>query len=209
MKIARITTLVLVAGLTLTAVPALALPPMVPDNPGTGYVPAGAGDQSEGSIPPGAGDQAKAAPPSGAGSHGTDGASNAPSDPSSQGTGNRPATPGPKAGTPAKARAYGKYCDTQSRKRAEGREGTPFSLCVTAMAKVANGRANPRAACRTESRKHVAGEKGTPFSRCVSGAAKLLKDQQESSDEAAPGDDTPTPTEDTDTSTASAPSDAV
>ena len=90
----------------------------------------------------------------------------------------RPATPGPKAGLPAKARAYGRYCNTQSRKRVEGERGTPFSKCVTAMAKLASGAVeNPRTACKTESKKRVAGEKGTPFSRCVSAGAKLLEDE--------------------------------
>jgi hypothetical protein len=90
----------------------------------------------------------------------------------------RPATPGPKAGLPAKARAYGRYCNTQSRKRVEGEKGTPFSKCVTAMAKLANGAVeNPRTACKTESKKRVEGQKGTPFSKCVSAGAKLLEDE--------------------------------
>lgn len=186
MKIARITTLALAGALALAAAPAIALPPMIPDNPGAGYIPPEASDQGAGYIPPEAG------------SHGSEGASNAPSDPSSQGAAYRPETPGPKAGMPAKAKAYGQYCDTQSRKRVEGQRGTPFSLCVTAMAKVANGKANPRTACKAESKKHVDGEKGTPFSRCVSGAAKLRKDQeeQESIEETTAGTDTPAPSAD-------------
>ena len=88
------------------------------------------------------------------------------------------ATPGPKAGLPAKAKAYGRYCKGQSKKHVKGEKGTPFSKCVTAMAKLANGSTkNPRTACKSESKKHVKGEKGTPFSKCVSGGAKLLKDQ--------------------------------
>jgi len=99
--------------------------------------------------------------------------------PQNQGTERKPdTTPGPKAGLPAKARAYGRYCKDQSKKPVEGEKGTPFSKCVTAMAKLANGSVkNPRTACKSESKKHVEGEKGTPFSKCVSGGAKLLKDQ--------------------------------
>lgn len=89
-----------------------------------------------------------------------------------------PVTPGPNASAAAKGKAYGKYCSTQSKKHVAGQKGTPFSQCVTAMAKAAKGQAkNPTTACKAMSKKHVAGEKGTPFSRCVSAAAKLLSDQ--------------------------------
>jgi len=92
---------------------------------------------------------------------------------------NRPSDtgqPGPGASLPAKARAYGRYCQNQSKTHVAGQKGTPFSKCVTAMAKLATGATkNPRTACKTESKKHVKGEKGTPFSKCVSGGAKLLK----------------------------------
>lgn len=87
-------------------------------------------------------------------------------------------TPGPKAGHAAKAKAYGKYCQDQSKKRVEGQKGTPFSQCVTAMARVARADASPRQACRDLSKKRVAGEKGTPFSRCVVAAARLKKDTE-------------------------------
>jgi hypothetical protein len=94
-------------------------------------------------------------------------------------------TPGPKAGAPAKAKAYGRYCKDQSKKHVEGQKGTPFSQCVTAMAKLASGSTtSPRTACKTESKKHVEGEKGTPFSKCVSAGAKLLKDQAADDDPA-------------------------
>ncbi|MDQ3678482.1 MAG: hypothetical protein M3401_17075 [Actinomycetota bacterium] len=89
-----------------------------------------------------------------------------------------PATPGPNASPKAKAKAYGTYCKTQSKKHVKGQKGTPFSLCVTAMAKLANGQtSSPSKACKAESRKHIAGQKGTPFSKCVVAGAKLLKDQ--------------------------------
>jgi hypothetical protein len=88
-------------------------------------------------------------------------------------------TPPPSASPNAKAKAYGKFCQGESKKHVAGTPGTPFSKCVTDMAKLANGSAsNPTSACKNESKKHVKGEKGTPFSRCVSGAAKLLKEQQ-------------------------------
>lgn len=102
--------------------------------------------------------------------------------PSDEGTESRPATPGPRAGLPAKAKAYGRYCKDQSKKRsdaAEGTKGTPFSQCVTAMAKVATDVTDsPRKACKDLSREHTAGEKGTPFSTCVRQAAKLLREQR-------------------------------
>lgn len=108
---------------------------------------------------------------------------------------------GPTASVSAKGKAYGAYCKSVSKKRAAGAKGTPFSVCVTAMAKVASGKtSSPRSACKTLSKKHVAGGKGTPFSLCVSGAAKLKKDQAAAEDPAA--------TEPTDT-TAPAPSDTT
>ena len=112
--------------------------------------------------------------------------------PDNQGTAHVPAngtshfpetTPGPSAGLPAKAKAYGYYCKTESKQHVAGTPGTLFSKCVTAMAKLANdGTNNPRTACKTESKQHVDGQKGTPFSQCVSAGAKLNQDQDQSSD---------------------------
>jgi len=99
------------------------------------------------------------------------------SPPSNQGTERKPSTPGPRASANSKAKAYGKYCKGQSKKHVKGQKGTPFSQCVTAMAKLLSGKTkSPRTACKDLSHKHVEGEKGTPFSRCVSGGAKLLHD---------------------------------
>ncbi|HEX7058703.1 MAG TPA: hypothetical protein VF176_02510 [Solirubrobacterales bacterium] len=99
-----------------------------------------------------------------------------PSDPGNPGD----PTPGPKAGLPAQAKAYGRYCKEESRKHVKGEKGTPFSRCVTAMAKAANNEnASPGQACKGLSRKHVKGEKGTPFSRCVKDAAHLRHDLQQ------------------------------
>ncbi len=98
--------------------------------------------------------------------------------PANKGTEQKPATPGPRADLPAKAKAYGRHCQDQSKKRSDaaaGTKGTPFSQCVTAMAKLAKGTTDaPRAACKDLSKKHTKGEKGTPFSRCVVEGAKLL-----------------------------------
>ena len=94
--------------------------------------------------------------------------------------GAKPPTPG-KSGSPAASQykpaghAYGFFCQTESKTHVAGTPGTPFSKCVTAMAKLASGATNsPKVACATESKKHVAGKPGTPFSLCVSGGAKLL-----------------------------------
>jgi hypothetical protein len=88
--------------------------------------------------------------------------------------------PGPKAGLPAKAKAYGRYCKDQSKKHEEGEKGTAFSQCVTAMAKLATGKtSSPRKACKALDKKHEEGEKGTQFSRCVSKGAKLLREHDD------------------------------
>jgi hypothetical protein len=100
--------------------------------------------------------------------------------PTNQGTAHKHATPGPKAALPTKAKAYGKYCQGESKKHVAGTPGTPFSKCVTAMAKVAHDQATAKTACKAESRKHAAGTKKSAFSMCVSGAAKLKQDQAES-----------------------------
>jgi hypothetical protein len=102
--------------------------------------------------------------------------------PPNKGPEHKPATPGPKSELPGKAKAYGRYCQDQSKKRsdaAEGTKGTPFSQCVTAMAKLARGATDsPRRACKDLSKEHTEGERGTPFSRCVVQGAKLLRDER-------------------------------
>lgn len=86
-------------------------------------------------------------------------------------------TPGGQA-VPANAKAYGVYCQNQSKTHVAGQKGTPFSQCVTAMAKLAKGSTDsPKVACAAISKKHVAGQKGTPYSNCVAAGAKLLKDK--------------------------------
>jgi hypothetical protein len=82
--------------------------------------------------------------------------------------------PGPNAPPAKKARAFGRLCQTESKTHIAGQKGTPFSQCVTAMAKLASGRtSNPARACAALSKKHVAGQSGTPYSKCVAAAAKL------------------------------------
>ncbi|HEX3360059.1 MAG TPA: hypothetical protein VHS74_03615 [Solirubrobacterales bacterium] len=86
-------------------------------------------------------------------------------------------TPGPKASLPEKAKAYGVYCRGFSKKHVKGQKGTPFSQCVTAMAKAATGQTTTaKAACKGFSKEHIAGQKGTPFSRCVVAAAQVKKE---------------------------------
>lgn len=89
--------------------------------------------------------------------------------------------PGPKSSLPEKAKAYGVYCRGFSKKHVQGEKGTPFSQCVTAMAKAATGETTTaRQACQGFSKKHLAGQKGTPFARCVVAAAQVGETQQQS-----------------------------
>jgi hypothetical protein len=95
-------------------------------------------------------------------------------------------TPGPKSSEHAKAKAYGKFCQSESKKHVKGMKGTPFSQCVTAMAKMAHDQnLSAKKACKAESKKHVKGMKGTPFSQCIHAANELRK---------SGGTPTPTPT---------------
>jgi hypothetical protein len=94
----------------------------------------------------------------------------------------QPATPGPSATAEAKRKAYGAYCQDQSKKKAEGQSKSDFAKCVTAMAKAARDESiTARAACKSMSKKHTKGEKGTPFSRCRVGVAQLREDDEDSS----------------------------
>ena len=109
------------------------------------------------------------------------------SQPTNPGKGNGPeyapekGTPGPKAPLPDKAKAYGTYCKDESKKHVKGEKGTPFSQCVTAMAKLAHDeKMTAKQACKELSKKHVKGEKGTPFSQCITAAAKLRKQEASS-----------------------------
>jgi hypothetical protein len=104
------------------------------------------------------------------------------SDKAAQGQEHKPATPGPSASADAKRKAYGSFCQDQSKKKAEGQAKSDFATCVTAMAKAAHDdTVTAREACKSMSKKHTKGEKGTPFSRCRVGVAQLRKDQADSS----------------------------
>jgi len=95
-------------------------------------------------------------------------------------------TPGPKAGLPAKAKAYGRYCQGKSKKHVEGEKGTEFSDCVTNMAQAATHKnMAPGQVCKGESKKHVKGEKGTKFSGCVKSVNELRKKEHEKEKESA------------------------
>jgi hypothetical protein len=79
----------------------------------------------------------------------------------------------------SKAKAYGKYCQGESKKHVKGEKGTPFSQCVRAMHKAVEKGEKPKKACKGLSKKHVKGEKGTPYSRCVVAAAQAKKDAKD------------------------------
>jgi hypothetical protein len=97
-----------------------------------------------------------------------------------------PGEPGPKEGLPAQAKAYGRYCQGESKEHVKGEKGTAFSRCVTNMAQAAN-HANmaPGRVCKGESKEHVKGEKGTAFSRCVKGVVALRQQERKEEKEAA------------------------
>ena len=91
----------------------------------------------------------------------------------------KPPAPGnvstPAASQYPKGHAYGFFCKAESKLHVAGTPGTPFSKCVTAMAKLANGSTkSAKAACASLSKKHLPGTQGTPFSACVSAGTQLL-----------------------------------
>lgn len=100
------------------------------------------------------------------------------SPPYGQGQG-KESTPGPKAGLPAKAKAYGRYCKGESRKGEKGKKGSDFSRCVTNMAQAANHKGMaPGQVCKGESHKGEKGKKGSDFSRCVKDVVKLRREER-------------------------------
>ena len=139
------------------AAPSVAVAVGPPSNPGADHRPATTPSQSANHPAP-----ATAPAPAAPTSDVTPGATDEP-------------TPPPNAPVAEKAKAYGTHCQDESKKHVAGEQGTPFSRCVTAMAKAATGaKKSARAACAGMSKKHVKGERGTAFSRCVVEAAKLL-----------------------------------
>src|SRR5438132_17159 len=91
--------------------------------------------------------------------------------PANQGTEHKPSTPGPTASLPAKAKAYGRYCQAQSKTHIAGTPGTAFSKCVTGMAKLATGSVTTSLAACNET---DAGERGRLLRCSLSDDAELL-----------------------------------
>ena len=126
------------------------------------------------------GQSENAAPGGSGGNSGNSGNSGNPGKPSSAGNSaaHRPPTrerPAPGATPAAKAKAYGRWCQNQSKHHVAGHAGTQFRLCLTAMAKLATAVTNaPWTACRLLSRKPISGQTGSPFSRCVIAGTRLL-----------------------------------
>lgn len=95
-----------------------------------------------------------------------------------------------------KGKAYGKYCQTESKQHVKGEKGTAFSRCVKAAAQAARTaetdadvtpKKAAKRACKGLSKKHVKGTKGTAYSRCIVAAAQANKDAKDdgSTDETA------------------------
>jgi uncharacterized protein (DUF305 family) len=78
--------------------------------------------------------------------------------------------------TKADTAAFGKRCQTQSKQRVVGSKGTPFSKCVSAMARLARAQSrSPQIACATLSRRRPAPSRTSPFDRCVTAGRVLIK----------------------------------
>ena len=87
-----------------------------------------------------------------------------------------PHKPGPSASTRAKAKAYGKYCRSESKSRVKGLKSTPYGECLNAMARLATHKTRSAGrACAAEPKRHVKGMKSTPYAVCVAGGKKLLR----------------------------------
>ena len=86
------------------------------------------------------------------------------------------AAPAPAAAPSSDARAYGKHCQTQSKKRVPGSTGTPFSGCVVAMGRLARAQSrSPHSACASLSRRRAPGARRSPLQNCVAAGSKLIK----------------------------------
>lgn len=84
--------------------------------------------------------------------------------------------PGAGASLTAKTKAYGVYCKGFPKKHVKGQKMTPFSRCVTSMAKAVAAKKTPKIACAGFSKKHVKGKTGTEFSRCVVAAGEAKRE---------------------------------
>lgn len=95
-----------------------------------------------------------------------------------------PTTPTtPAEPTPAeKKKGYGVLCKGQSKKHVKGQKGTPFSQCVTAMAKIDKGKTtSPSKACKSLSKKRAEGQKRSPYQLCKKAAAAQVEKTQQAS----------------------------
>lgn len=82
--------------------------------------------------------------------------------------------PGPTDALTARVRAYGSYCRGESSKKIAGQNGTPLSLCVTAMAKLESSvTTSAKSACAALKK-----GKNSFYSICLAGGAKLIKSTQ-------------------------------
>jgi hypothetical protein len=82
---------------------------------------------------------------------------------------------------PPTTKAFGYYCQVESKKHVAGTPGTPFSTCVKAhKLAAAHPNMSPGRACKATTGKHIVkGEKGTPHSRCVHGVIEQRKKERE------------------------------
>jgi hypothetical protein len=101
--------------------------------------------------------------------------------PAEPGNGHGAAGEGPQPSSPPPTeKAYGYYCQDQSKEHVAGIPGTPFSTCVKAHElAAAHPNMRPGQVCKGTSGKHVKGEKGTPHSRCVAEIVELRKEERE------------------------------
>jgi hypothetical protein len=131
------------------------------------------------SSPGNSGNSGNPGKPSSPGNSGNSGNPGKPSSPGNSAA-HRPSTrerPAPGATPAAKAKAYGRWCQNQSKHYVAGQAVTQFRLCLTAMAKLATKVTNePWTACRPLSRKPISGQTVSPFSRCVIAGTRLLNE---------------------------------
>ena len=90
-------------------------------------------------------------------------------------TGTTPTTPAAPSQA-EKKQGYGVLCKGQSKEHVKGQKGTPFSQCVTALAKIDEGEtSSPAKACKTLSKKRAEGQKRSPYQLCKKAAAKQVE----------------------------------
>jgi hypothetical protein len=191
-----------IAWLTVAFVAAAFVPPAVADKPPTDPGHSGNSGQSENQAPGGSGGNsggsANSGNPSNPGNSGNSGKADSGNNGKPQDTSgthaksNKPGSstarrsstkhlPGPDATLVSKSKAYGRYCQNQSKRHVPGQIGTSFSRCLTAMAKLATGVTKfAWTACKPLSKKPIPGQTGSAFSRCVVAGTRLLEALQKS-----------------------------